>query len=150
MLVNFFSFRLKNLCFDYHLLFIHLQMASAQQDQNSKKKLWEKPQNSKDGEYTEGFDSCLAERLTLPEELKDDQQAAVLYSPFREKSLNPRSWARKMEFWKNFLFKTALENEQISFSANTLPTLFQRKGITPKCFATVIEELEKYICTSYI
>lgn len=110
--------------------------------QEVRKKLWEKPQTIQD-KPLEVFDHCQYGVHHLPEELKNDEQAAVLYSPFREKSLNPRSWTRKLEFWEKFLFKTASERNIISFSANDLPSLFQRRGIAPKGLATVIEELSK-------
>ncbi|CAL1544477.1 unnamed protein product [Lymnaea stagnalis] len=86
---------------------------------------------------------ALSEKAFLPPELEDDQQAAVLYSPFRDKSLNPNSWNRKMKFWENWLSKIALERQCLTFDLNLLPSMFERKGITPKCFATVIEELAK-------
>ncbi|KAH9518345.1 hypothetical protein Btru_016483 [Bulinus truncatus] len=82
----------------------------------------------------------LKDKIFSPE-LEDDQQAAVLYSPFREKSLNPQSWQRKLRFWENLLSEIALEQGLVSFDLQALPKMFERKGITPKCFDTVIAEL---------
>ena len=94
--------------------------------------------NAKDKQESENLKTI---PLSLPVELEDDQQAAVLYSPFREKSLNPRSWTRKMEFWQKLLVETAMERNILTFDANALPTYFQRKGMSPKCLSTVTEEL---------
>lgn len=79
----------------------------------------------------------------FPPELEDDQQAAVLYSPFREKSLNPTSWNRKLKFWENLLSGMALEQGLVTFDLDALPKMFERKGLTPKCLDTVIAELIK-------
>jgi len=79
----------------------------------------------------------------FPPELEDDEQAAVLYSPFREKSLNPRSWIRKMTFWQTFLLNIATKEGIVSFDMKTLPLMFERKGMTPKCLPLVVEDLKR-------
>lgn len=76
-----------------------------------------------------------------PHELLDEREASVLYSPFREKSLNIQSWNRKMTFWTNALFQLLKERKIITFNINLLQTHFERKGIKPKCLSTVLEEL---------
>lgn len=79
--------------------------------------------------------------LPLPKELIDDDQAAVLYSPFREKSLNPRSWIRKMDFWQNLILSTVSDRDLVAFDISNLASMFQRKGLSPKCLEMVVEEL---------
>ncbi|XP_059148325.1 charged multivesicular body protein 7-like isoform X2 [Physella acuta] len=76
-----------------------------------------------------------------PHQLLDEREASVLYSPFREKSLNIQSWNRKMTFWTNALFQLLKERKIITFNINLLQTHFERKGIKPKCLSTVLEEL---------
>ncbi|GFN83405.1 charged multivesicular body protein 7 [Plakobranchus ocellatus] len=83
-----------------------------------------------------------SKRWMLVPELQDDFQASVLYSPFREKSLNPVSWNRKMKFWENLLQNTFMEERKVSFSLNTLPNMFERKGLAPKCLSTVVEQMK--------
>ncbi|BFZ01887.1 hypothetical protein BsWGS_04927 [Bradybaena similaris] len=83
------------------------------------------------------------EQCRLPAELDSDQQAAVLYSPFREMSLNPQSWMRKMKFWERLLLETALERRMVTVDVASLSLMFERKGIRPKCLGTVIEEMKK-------
>ncbi|KAK3770068.1 hypothetical protein RRG08_043224 [Elysia crispata] len=81
-------------------------------------------------------------RFVFTDELADDRQASVLYSPFREKSLNPLSWNRKMKFWESLLLKTFMEQRVISFESSKLPEMFERNGLTPKCLATVVEQMK--------
>uniref|UniRef100_A0A0B6ZQG5 CHMP7 winged helix domain-containing protein n=1 Tax=Arion vulgaris TaxID=1028688 RepID=A0A0B6ZQG5_9EUPU len=83
------------------------------------------------------------ERYCLPQELESDQQAAVLYSPFRDKALNPQSWTRKVKFWENLLAESALERRNVTCDVSVLPSLFERKGIRPKCLGTIVEEMKK-------
>ena len=85
-----------------------------------------------------------ARHFVFSHELADDRQASVLYSPFREKSLNPLSWDRKMKFWENLLLKTFMEQRIISFDSSKLPEMFERNGLTPKCLSTVIEQMKRY------
>ena len=87
-------------------------------------------------------------RFVFTDELADDRQASVLYSPFREKSLNPLSWNRKMKFWESLLLKTFMEQRVISFESSKLPEMFERNGLTPKCLATVVEQMKR--CVSVI
>ncbi|CAG5131168.1 unnamed protein product [Candidula unifasciata] len=79
----------------------------------------------------------------LPSELENDQQTAVLYSPFRERSLNPQSWSKKMQFWQQVLSQTALERRMVTVDVPALSLLFERNGIVPKCLGTVVEEMKK-------
>ncbi|RUS87801.1 hypothetical protein EGW08_004466 [Elysia chlorotica] len=81
-------------------------------------------------------------QYVFTQELADDRQAAVLYSPFRDKALNPHSWDRKMTFWERLLLKTFMEQRMISFDLSKLPEMFERNGLTPKCLTIVVEQMK--------
>lgn len=82
-------------------------------------------------------------RFGFTPELADDRQAAVLYSPFRDKNLNPHSYIRKMKFWENLLLKTFTERRKISFDLSKLPEMFERNGLTPRCLGTVVDKMKR-------
>ncbi|XP_076469949.1 charged multivesicular body protein 7-like [Babylonia areolata] len=78
--------------------------------------------------------------LSSPE-WTDDQKAAVLFAPFREKSLNPHSWERKMKFWTDALVECAEEQNDIVMDLKTFTNRFERQGKYPKCLDAVAIEM---------
>lgn len=81
-----------------------------------------------------------AKYLNSPE-WTDDQKANVLFAPFREKSLNPHSWERKLNFWTDAVLECAQVNNILLLDLKTLPTYFERHGKYPKCLQTVAEQM---------
>ena len=74
-------------------------------------------------------------------EWNDDKKANVLFAPFRERSLNPHSWDRKMKFWSSAVEEFVKSNNLIFLNLQTLPGYFQRNNREPKCLETVLTEM---------
>lgn len=86
----------------------------------------------------------MAEKQTrFPEAWKDDARMSVLFAPFRDKSLNPSSWNQKMTFWSNLIVSNCIDCGDIVIDVKTLPCRFERKGKTPICLNSVINEMER-------
>lgn len=73
---------------------------------------------------------------------EDDTQMAVLFAPFRDKSLNPASWNQKMKFWTNLITDTLLSSQDIVINSVSLASKFERKGKSPLCLNTVLDEMK--------
>ncbi|XP_041370579.1 charged multivesicular body protein 7-like [Gigantopelta aegis] len=71
----------------------------------------------------------------------DDQKMSVLFAPFREKSLNPQSWDKKIKFWTQLILKDFKKNNEFILDVNSLVLRFVRKGKKPACLETVIQEM---------
>ncbi|KAL0116516.1 hypothetical protein PUN28_009882 [Cardiocondyla obscurior] len=78
----------------------------------------------------------------LPEWNQEERMGA-LFSPFRSKSVNPQDWISKYKFWNNLIYEWLKHTMQCSFSIVELNQAFKRKGCTPLCLVTVIEELKR-------
>ncbi|KAK3606102.1 hypothetical protein CHS0354_006460 [Potamilus streckersoni] len=74
-------------------------------------------------------------------EWDDDTKMTVLFSPFREKNLNPRSWEQKVMFWTEMIQNEGHASGEAIISLKSLPGKFERKGRTPVCLQIVIEEM---------
>ncbi|XP_018364600.1 PREDICTED: charged multivesicular body protein 7 isoform X1 [Trachymyrmex cornetzi] len=77
----------------------------------------------------------------LPECWNQEERMSALFSPFRSKSANPQDWISKYKFWNNLIYEWLKHTMQCSFSIVDLNEAFKRKGCTPLCLVTVIEEL---------
>ena len=77
------------------------------------------------------------------EDWNDEDRVNGLFSPFRDKNLNPELWQAKMTFWTNalgdWLAKTASISFSISKIQNNLCSKINRK---PHCLETVIKQME--------
>ncbi|KAK6185069.1 hypothetical protein SNE40_007389 [Patella caerulea] len=80
---------------------------------------------------------------SFPPEWQDDQRMTVLFAAFRDKSLNPHSWNKKMNFWMNLITDRCKKNNSCVVSLDDLPTQFERKGKTPKCLDLVVQEMTR-------
>lgn len=80
----------------------------------------------------------------LPECWNQEERMSALFSPFRSKSANPQDWISKYKFWHDLIYEWLKYNMQCSFSIIDLNEVFKRKGCTPLCLVTVIEELVRY------
>lgn len=79
----------------------------------------------------------------LPDSWKDEVRVNVLFAPFRDKSVNPKDWETKLEFWKNLIFLYCTHNRVYSFTPTELSKIFMRKGRSPACLNVVIEQMYK-------
>ncbi|KYM99091.1 Charged multivesicular body protein 7 [Cyphomyrmex costatus] len=91
------------------------------------------------GGNTSGNSPIPAEKL--PECWNQEERMSALFSPFRSKSANPQDWISKYKFWNNLIYEYLKHTMQCSFSIIDLNEAFKRKGCTPLCLVTVIEEL---------
>ncbi|XP_034175256.2 charged multivesicular body protein 7 [Osmia lignaria lignaria] len=77
----------------------------------------------------------------MPNCWNDEERMSALFSPFRSKSANPQDWASKYKFWQNLIYEWLKYTMRSSFSIADLNSAFKRKGCTPLCLITVVEEL---------
>ncbi|XP_062620386.1 charged multivesicular body protein 7-like [Saccostrea cucullata] len=71
----------------------------------------------------------------------DDTRMNVLFSPFREKNLNPSSWNQKMKFWIQVIEDEYKHSNKCILERKSIPFVFKRKGKLPSCLDTVITEM---------
>lgn len=86
----------------------------------------------------------------LPECWNQEERMSALFSPFRSKSANPQDWISKYKFWNDLIYEWLKHTMQCNFSIVDLNQAFKRKGCTPLCLITVIEELLRYLQVYYI
>lgn len=80
----------------------------------------------------------------LPAVWNDDARMTVLFSPFRDKSLNPSSWNQKMSFWSDLIISDCKACGDVFVDVQTLPCRFQRNGKIPACLDVVVDEMKRY------
>ena len=78
-----------------------------------------------------------------PEEWENDERMNALFSPFRNRDLNPLHYDGKLNFWTKTINLFAHEFELMKLNQKTLEDIFIRKGVKPKCFDIVLENLQK-------
>lgn len=67
----------------------------------------------------------------------------VLFAPFRDKNLNPKSWDQKIKFWSELIVNHCKENKLSFITLTSLKEIFRRKGKSPACLETVITEMKR-------
>ena len=72
---------------------------------------------------------------------EDDVKMTVMFSPFRDRNLNPKSWDQKVKFWKDLILEDSLRNKEAMLNIIELKERFRRKGKTPSCLETVLNEM---------
>ncbi|XP_033320832.2 charged multivesicular body protein 7 [Megalopta genalis] len=77
----------------------------------------------------------------MPKCWNEEERMNALFSPFRSKLANPLDWSSKYKFWQNLIYEWLNYKLQCSFSIADLNVAFKRKGCTPVCLVTVVEEL---------
>lgn len=77
----------------------------------------------------------------MPDCWNQDNRMNALFSPFRSKSANQQDWISKYKFWNNLIYVWLRHKVQSSFSIFDLNEIFKRKGCSPHCLTTVIEEM---------
>lgn len=76
----------------------------------------------------------------MPKCWNEEERINALFSPFRSKSANPQDWTSKYKFWQNLIYEWLKYTARCSFSTTDLNGAFKRKGCTPLCLVTVVEE----------
>lgn len=79
----------------------------------------------------------------MPKCWNDEERINALFSPFRSKLANPQDWTSKYKFWQNLIYDWLKYTMRSSFSIADLNHVFKRKGCTPLCLTTVVEELHR-------
>lgn len=77
----------------------------------------------------------------MPDCWNQDNRMNALFSPFRSKSANQQDWISKYKFWNDLIYTWLRHTEQCHFSLFDLNQIFKRKGCSPLCLTTVIEEM---------
>ena len=92
--------------------------------------------------------------FAFPKSWSDDERMNFRFQPFADRNVNSLAYDNKMKFWKELiieisqsgLLKVADEHsvqQTFIISQDMLTQAFMRKGKSPKCLATVLEELER-------
>ena len=76
-----------------------------------------------------------------PEGWDDDIKMTVMFSPFRDRNLNPKSWDQKVKFWSELIVEESIQNKSALFDSTELKEKFRRKGKAPCCLEIVINEM---------
>ena len=87
------------------------------------------------------------ENRVYPDGWDDDIKMTVMFSPFRDRNLNHKSWEQKVKFWSECIVES-VQNKSAIFDISVLKDSFRRKGKTPSCLETVISEMLRYIVAS--
>ncbi|OAD53989.1 Charged multivesicular body protein 7 [Eufriesea mexicana] len=77
----------------------------------------------------------------MPKCWNEEERISALFSPFRSKSANSQDWVSKYKFWQNLIYEWLKHTKRSSFSIVDLNNVFKRKGCSPLCLVTVVEEL---------
>ncbi|CAD6239023.1 GSCOCG00008608001-RA-CDS [Cotesia congregata] len=77
----------------------------------------------------------------MPDSWFKDEQMNAMFAEFRNRSVNPQDWDSKYKFWQELISKWLSFNNKCCFTIIDLKSTFKRKGCTPLCLNTVIEEL---------
>lgn len=81
----------------------------------------------------------------VPKDWDDDMKMTVMFSPFRDKNLNPKSWDQKIKFWSDVILQDCMQSKTSIIDSALLKEKFKRKGKSPSCFNTVIEEMARLV-----
>lgn len=77
----------------------------------------------------------------LPEFWNDSARINALYAPFRDRSVNPRDWDSKLNFWKGIISTWCDYNKLCTFNENELKQSFVQNGRTPASLNVIINEM---------
>ncbi|XP_069070171.1 charged multivesicular body protein 7 isoform X2 [Pleurodeles waltl] len=80
--------------------------------------------------------------VDLPQEWKDDERMAFLFSAFKQsRDVNTTEWDSKMAFWVPLVVSCLRRNGAVSLTLKELQEIFKRKGSAPLGLSTVLEEM---------
>ena len=82
--------------------------------------------------------------LFVSKDWEDDVKMTVMFSPFRDKNLNPKSWDQKVKFWSEVILEECVKSNEAVIDVMYLKEKFRRKGKSPSCLETVIQEMIRY------
>jgi charged multivesicular body protein 7 len=69
----------------------------------------------------------------------------VMFSPFRDKNLNPKSWDQKVKFWSEVILEDCVKSNEAVVDVMLLKEKFRRKGKSPSCLETVVQEMIRFV-----
>jgi len=81
----------------------------------------------------------------LPNAWEDDMRMTVMFSPFRDKNLNPKSWDQKLKFWSELIIEDCKQCGEAFIDIQSLREKFHRKGKGPSCLQTVFTEMARCV-----
>jgi len=81
----------------------------------------------------------------LPPDWHDDLKMTVMFSPFRDKNLNPKSWDQKVKFWSDVIIEQCKQSGESLIDMQGLRATFRRNEKSPTCLETVLQEMMKYL-----
>lgn len=84
-------------------------------------------------------------RHHLPIDWEDDLKMTVMFSPFRGRNLNPKSWDQKVKFWSELIVDDCVKLQQAIIDVLQLKEKFRRKGKSPSGLDTVVQEMIRYV-----
>lgn len=82
-------------------------------------------------------------REIMPEAWFIDERMNSMFAEFRNRSVNQQDWNSKYKFWEGIIADWLSNKKQCTFNILQLSSAFKRKGRTPHCLSTVLEELYK-------
>lgn len=85
----------------------------------------------------------LPEPRKLHDDWEDDMKMTVMFAPFRERKLNPKSWDQKVKFWTELIVGESLQSKTGLVNMKELKEKFRRKGKIPTCLETVLNEMKR-------
>lgn len=77
----------------------------------------------------------------LPKCWSDDTRMGVLFSPFRELSVNPENYRSKLKFWKEMISKYCEWRGTAEVTVQDIEEIFRRHEKKPYCIQKVFEEM---------
>ena len=92
---------------------------------------------------TQNIPSTVDRWKSLPDEWNNDERMNALFSPFRNRDVNPLHYDGKLNFWTKTINQFAHDYELMKINQKSLEDYFIRKGIKPKCLNIVLESLQK-------
>ncbi|KAF8768119.1 Charged multivesicular body protein 7 like protein [Argiope bruennichi] len=81
------------------------------------------------------------ERSDFPIDWNDDIRMNFLFSPFRERSVNPEGYDAKINFWINTIQDLCMKSQCPVISNTALCAAFDRKNRQPVCLDIVLENM---------
>lgn len=80
-------------------------------------------------------------RSDFPTDWNDDIRMNFLFSPFRERSVNPEGYDAKLNFWINTIQDLCVKSQCPVISGTALSAAFERKNRQPVCLDIVLESM---------
>lgn len=73
----------------------------------------------------------------------DDRRMKVLFSPLRQREVNPENYDSQIRFWREQIRNHCRKTRNPTISLSDLRTAFVRKGQKPHCLDDVLDDMLK-------